>query len=289
MKIPSFNLIGAGHLGKHIGFALSKNKIAHLLGIYNLHFNRAQSACEQIEQGLPFPRLDLLPPSDVTWITCHDEAIATAVEALCHSPNLKKNSLIIHCSGVLNSSVLLPLKKYGCSIASIHPLKAFKEDHISIDAFRAIDCALEGDQEACAWLEIAFNQLNANVFFIQPELKSSYHAAACIASNHLITLASHAEQLFLQAGIPPNKTQELIGKLMQSNIDNLLKTRSAKDALTGPLARGDIQTIALHLQSIVEPEIATFYKQSALVTLSLTSLPTEKITALKKLLHSDNH
>ncbi len=279
-----FNLIGAGKLGKNIGRALSKHHIGQLSSVYNLRFNHAIEACNFMGAGKAIEDIHSLSKADITWITCNDDAISSVVDQLHHASILKPNSLIIHCSGALSSSILKPLHDLGCSVASFHPLKAFRANYLSNNAFDQVECIIEGDDAACSWLISAFTGLNARLITLKPENKAAYHAGACMASNYLITLAHCAEQLFVQAGISKEGALEMIVKLMQGNLDNILETRSIINSLTGPLARGDIQTISLHLDSIKDAALTRFYKEAALATLKLK--PSKQSAALKAMLGS---
>ncbi|HHF7375404.1 Rossmann-like and DUF2520 domain-containing protein [Legionella bozemanae] len=269
------NIIGAGRLGKNIALALFKAQLISAFSICNRSLESAQKASQEIGFGQVIDKIALLPEAEVSWICCNDDAIHNAVELLAHSNVLKPGNFVIHCSGVLSSAVFAPLKKQGCLVASFHPLKAFKANYLEPTAFYQVDCVLEGDAEVCAWLKSSFNQLGAHLITIKPEAKTAYHAAACMASNYLITLASCSEELFLKAGIDTQQTRRMMVNLMQGNLNNLKQTACIAESLTGPLARGDVQTIALHLDSIKNPEIKRFYQSAALSTLSMTELSEE--------------
>jgi predicted short-subunit dehydrogenase-like oxidoreductase (DUF2520 family) len=280
-----FNIIGAGRLGKNIALALSTAQIASLQSVYNLSLNSAQQSCHDIGSVNPVNKIDMLPMADITWITCNDDSIRPIVTILAEHSLLKPGSLVVHCSGVLNSTLLTPLKAQGCFIASFHPLKAFKTGYLNADAFNKVDCVLEGDEEACTWLTHSFSGLGANILTIKPEAKAAYHAAACMASNYLITLASCSEQLLLKAGLTQEQTRPIICKLMQGNLNNLQEAKLISESLTGPLMRGDYETLSLHLQAIENPAMKEFYKAAGLATLPLTHLTHNKkqtITALLK-------
>ena len=278
------NIIGAGRLGKNIALALSAAEIVSVQSVCNRSIISGEQSCLAIGSGTAITTIDKLPPADITWITCNDDSILPVISILAEHSALKSGDLIIHCSGVLNSTVLAPLKTRGCLIASFHPLKAFRAGSLEPDAFNQVDCVLEGDEQACNWLKDSFTLLGANIVTIKPEAKAAYHAAACIASNYLITLASSSEQLFLAAGIPQNQIRQMIGKLMQGNLNNIQDTLQISESLTGPLMRGDTETIKLHLNAIENPSIKDLYKAMGLATLPLTQLPEDKKQFIEKLL-----
>ncbi|AMP90910.1 Rossmann-like and DUF2520 domain-containing protein [Legionella pneumophila] len=283
----NFNIIGAGRLGKNLSIAMSVNQIASLNSICNSNLTSARVACNEIGFGNAVAKISELSEADITWITCRDDSITDVVSILDDVQILKKGSLVIHCSGALNSSVLLPLKKQGCYIASLHPLKAFRSNSLDSNAFKQVHCVIEGDSEACRWLKPAFEKLGASIIAIQPEMKAIYHAAATIASNYLVTLATYSEELLLQAGIQQPQSIKMLCDLMHSNIVNLSQADSIKSALTGPLARGDIQTISLHLEAIKNSEINRLYKTMALATLPLVDLSLDRKEILRKILEKE--
>ena len=277
------NIIGAGRLGKNIVLTLYKSQNITSLSICNRSLDSAEKVCHEIGFGQAIDTIEHLPEADITWISCNDDAIMSAVERLSLHSKLRPGHFVIHCSGVHSSDLLAPLKKQDCSVASFHPLKAFKTNYLDFSAFNHVDCIFEGDLEVCNWLNDVFTPLGANLIAIKPEAKSTYHAAACMASNYLITLAFCSEELFLKAGINSQQSRKMMLHLMQGNLDNLWQTESIAESLTGPLVRGDINTIALHLDAIKNPEIKHFYQSAALSTLALTELSHEikqKIKAL---------
>lgn len=280
----NYNIIGSGRLGKNIALALSTAKLASLNSIYNRSPEPAVQLCSQIGYGSVVNTLAELPLADITWITCNDDSIATVVQDLTNNAQVKPGSFIIHCSGVLNSSLLAPLKAKGCLIASFHPLKAFRADYCEATAFQQVDCVLEGEPPVCDWLYSSFKQLGANVINIKPEAKIMYHAAAAMASNYLITLASCSEELLLQAGINQQQARSMICNLMQGNLDNLRHTQHISEVLTGPLMRGDTETIELHVQAIQDPVISNLYKAAGLATLPLTQLTDMQKCSIKNML-----
>lgn len=277
------NVIGAGRLGKNIAHALSETHIISSLALCNRSFESTQKACQELGVGHPVEHIEHLPEADITWICCNDDSIPHVVALLAQKSFLKPGSFVIHSSGVLNSGLLAPLKKQGCSIASFHPLKAFKANYLDSAAFNQVDCVMEGDEEVCQWLSSSFLQLGAYVSVIKPENKAMYHAAACIASNYLITLAACSEALLLDAGLPEQQCRRMLTNLMQGNVTNLMHTPKIAEALTGPLARGDIKTLSLHLDSIKNPDISYLYKAAGLATLPLTSLVEEQKEQIKNL------
>lgn len=278
------NIIGAGRLGQNIALALTTAHLITLQAVYNLNPNSSLSACQNIGSGTCINQIEQLPVADVIWLTCNDDSIKTVVQSLSKTLILKPGNFVIHCSGVLSSTLLAPLKEQGCFVASLHPLKAFRTGYLDAQAFNQVDCILEGDVEATKWLTSAFESLGAHIIMINPEAKAMYHAAATIASNYLITIAASCEELLLKAGLSQEQSRHMICKLMQGNINNIRTTQTIAESLTGPLMRGDNETLSLHLQAIENVTIKELYKAAGLATLPLTQLTENQKQVIKKLL-----
>lgn len=279
MKI---NIIGAGRLGLSLARALLENNCAKPLTIYNRRLEPALEAIRTWGPGNAVETLADLPLADITLITAPDDAIARIAAQLAQSHLASPGQMVAHCSGVLGSEVLSPLRESGGLIASIHPLRAFRAGNVPFNAFQGCDCVVEGDAQVAQALTTLFTRIGAHVMPIQASKKAVYHAAAVMASNYLITLAGCANTLFHEAGLSDALAQNITNNLMQNSLTNLKETRQASLALTGPLARGDIQTITKHLNAIPSESIRTLYRAAGLATLPLTRLDDHVLHALKK-------
>jgi predicted short-subunit dehydrogenase-like oxidoreductase (DUF2520 family) len=278
------NIIGAGRLGKNLARALVTQHNVDLV-VCNSHLESSKIAAKAIGYGYAVANLAELPPADITFITTPDDEIQFIIEQLLqmHRPA----HIISHCSGVYSSQLLKPLQNQNHQIVSIHPLKAFRSNHIEDNAFSQCDCVIEGDSLAVETLSRLFTTMNANILTINAAKKHIYHAAAVMASNYIVTLAACARTLMQQSGLTPTEAQQITQNLMQQSLNNLKQTTDVKNALTGPLARGDIKTIATHLSAITEPNILELYQYAGLATLPLTQLDDDRLKALTQQLRQD--
>lgn len=280
-----FNLIGPGRLGKALAASLIHTGEHKLLGVYHPNFTHAQQAADTLGQGTPINTLTALPKADITCITCPDDVMPSLVKQLAAAAVITPNHIIMHLSGMLSSDVLMPLKQQGACIASVHPLKAFrKTTHPKTTAFQGVNCGIEGDSQAIKILTPLWQAMGAQIFTLNSEKKATYHAAAVMASNYLVTLAAEASQLFEASGVPPENAHDICLQLMQTSLDNLKQTDTPKKALTGPLVRGDVQTIKQHLDAIASKKTKALYCAAGLATLPLVDLNEESLTALEHIL-----
>ncbi|WP_284209310.1 DUF2520 domain-containing protein, partial [Chitiniphilus shinanonensis] len=135
-------------------------------------------------------------------------------------------------------------------------------------------------------LEALAQALGGQPFRLAPGGKAAYHAATVVASNYLVTLAALAQQLAAQAGLDTDAASAVLGPLMRQTLDNVLALGPAA-ALTGPIARGDAQTVARHLAAIDDPLLEAAYRTLGLATLPLAALPADQREALAGLLKTD--
>jgi predicted short-subunit dehydrogenase-like oxidoreductase (DUF2520 family) len=207
--LVEFNLIGAGRLGKNIALSLHKHEQGRLIGVCTRDVQTAQSAVSQLGCGVPLSRLSELPAALMTFIVTPDDQIAAVARALAKEQVLLPGSMVAHFSGALGSDVLKPLKSAGCLTASLHPFKAFRANHMSANAFQACDCVLEGDELVVEKLMACFTQMGAHVSVLSAVKKSTYHAAAVMASNYVVTLAACALELLKEAGLPEQQAKRM--------------------------------------------------------------------------------
>ncbi|MDF1827876.1 MAG: DUF2520 domain-containing protein [Legionellaceae bacterium] len=279
------NLIGPGRLGKALAASLISINEHELLGVYHPNMTRAQQAVDILGQGLAVDHLSALPHADITLITCPDDEMPALIHKLAAAAVITPNSTVMHLSGILSSDILIPLKQQKAHIASLHPLKAFREASTpDTNAFQDVHCAIEGDDKVIHILTPLWQAMGAHIFSLNSEKKATYHAAAVMASNYLVTLASEANKLFEISGVPPKNAQEICLQLMETSLDNLKQTDTPKQALTGPLVRGDTQTIQKHLDAIQSKQAKNLYCAAGLATLPLVDLDDESLKALKKIL-----
>ena len=262
-----FNVIGAGRLGKNLALSLLSRADCELVAVCNQSIQSAVDAVAELGAGLAVGSLTELPIVDVTFITAPDDRLAEIALSL-----RGVSGTVVHCSGALSSDVLTPLKGQGCLIASIHPLKAFRKNNTQSNAFKDCDCVIEGDELAVDLLTTLFSDMGASVLPILAAKKASYHAAAVMASNYLVTLAGCAVELLMDSGLTETQANSMTQGLMQSSLNNLKHSNHVLEALTGPLSRGDMQTVHQHLQAIKNPSINALYRAAGLATLPLTHL-----------------
>jgi predicted short-subunit dehydrogenase-like oxidoreductase (DUF2520 family) len=182
----------------------------------------------------------------------------SSIEAACRSlaQNLGETRFVGHTSGATGLDALGAAAEAGASVFSIHPLQTIRGE--TSDLTRAY-CAVSGSApEAIAFAERLARCLGMSPFEIAEEKRTAYHAAAAIASNFLVALEESAAELLESCGV--DDARELLAPLVLRSAANWAEYGA--EALTGPIARGDEQTVARHLEALAEadPELLELYR-----------------------------
>lgn len=167
------------------------------------------------------------------------------------------DALVAHAAGSLGLEALDPHVRR----ASLHPLVSLPSAEIGAERLLAgASFAVDVDPENLADLDVVkalVARLGGRAFTVEPSRRVAYHAAACIASNHLVALLGQVERVAASAGLPLDAFMDLV----RGTLDNVAELGPAA-ALTGPAARGDEATIAAHLAAI-DPDDRDAYSAMA--------------------------
>lgn len=271
---PSQNIviIGAGKVG---------TSLAHLLQL-------SDYSPELLGRGLEAQKL-AVSQADIVFLTVADRDIESTANAL--SAYLAAETVLSHCSGALGSDVLASAAERGCWTASIHPLNSFPSLAAAQLTFSTLEhnshAFAEGDERALKVLIPLFQQLGFHTATLASAQKSLYHAACVFACNYLTTLMEISVQTASQSGLDPSQFLDAIQPLVKSTLENIHQQGTAA-ALSGPIARGDHQTVAKHIDGLGKH--LDVYKMLGRETLRLAiqrgDLNDEQICQLKKVLQA---
>jgi len=152
----------------------------------------------------------------------------------------------------------------------MHPLQSFASTEYSHNPFSGIVTSVEGDKKATDAASPVAAALGSGCVTIKTEAKILYHASAVVASNYLVTLLDLSLNLIRQAGVPADEAFRSLKPLIDGTLSNIEKL-GVHDALTGPIARGDIQTIENHILEIGSetPHLLPLYKILGLYTVEI--------------------
>lgn len=263
----TLNIIGCGNVGKVLGKLWAINEVFDIRQVLNQSPESGAGAVGFMGVGEAVAGFGALRPADIYMIATPDDAIASACAALAQTGLLNAESIVFHCSGALRAAELAQASARGASVASIHPIRSFAAPEQLVSGFAGTFCGMEGDKNALDILDQAFAAIGALTVEIDPEFKGVYHAAAVFASNYLVTVLDVALQAYERAGIPGDVALRLMEPLTRGAVDNVFSLGTT-DALTGPIARGDIATAVRQYRVVRawDERYGKLYKQLAKLT-----------------------
>lgn len=271
---PTIGFIGAGRVATALAIRLHEMGY-RITGISSRTLESTEKLARQL--GMLHPS-EIYPQADILFLTVPDDEISLAAEKLARQLDKPSENIraVVHCSGVHDSTLLRVLHK---DVGSFHPLYPFREG-TTLTGSEEMLIAIEASN---LWLESALVEM-AKAIGGQPVIlktgqKATYHTAAVIASNYLVTLFDVSLQLMTQAGVPQNIAQEALYQLMQGNLNNL-RSLAPETALTGPIARGDVATLRKHLVVLSGTPYEALYRELGRHTANLTTAHHEAIVDL---------
>jgi len=278
MSKPTLSIIGAGRLGTALALALATRgyQIRALAARRESHARKSISLAGLPSQTLALgaDQLEQLPPSDLVLITTPDDVIGSIARNFAKlRRSARHRATFLHTSGALSSAALSPLAKAGFHTGSMHPLVSISLPKAGAEALHGAFYCVEGDSVAMRFAKTIVRDLNGTAFTINPESKALYHAAAVMASPHLVALFDLASQMLAACGLKEKRAHEILLPLVESTLKNL-KTTDPKRALTGTFARGDLATVQRHLKALStkqHAEALEIYKLLGLHSLQLAT------------------
>jgi predicted short-subunit dehydrogenase-like oxidoreductase (DUF2520 family) len=222
---------------------------------------------------------EVVDASDLVFLTVPDSAIGSVAGSLTWG----EGQFVAHCSGALGLDVLE--RAAGTVPGGFHPLQTFPSRTPESERFEGVFVGVEGAEELGDLLAEIAEALGARPIRLEGVDRALYHAAAVVASNHVVALAAAAGRMWELAGLAPGTSREALAPLMNAATANIANME-LPDALTGPVARGDVATVERHLDAIAaEPELAALYRLLSRELLRLPlQLPEEARAALTALL-----
>jgi predicted short-subunit dehydrogenase-like oxidoreductase (DUF2520 family) len=240
-------IVGAGAVGSALARRFSEHRYA-VTAI--LSRTREPAAALAREVGAPMGSSDWDDvPLDVplVMLCVPDDTIRSVATSLAALPRPWSSMTVAHTSGALSADALAPLAHAGAVTLSFHPIQTFTAASTS-SAFDDIYVGIEGRPEAVQFGAQLARDLGVQAVTVPTAAKGRYHLAAAIASNGLVALMGIVNEIIATTGIDIDDGAALVGPLVESTWAHVA-AMSPEEALTGPAARGDVGTVAAHLET----------------------------------------
>ena len=287
MKI---GVIGGGKVGRCLASYLKES----LVGITANSPEHSRQLAENFATE-PCTNEELVERAEVLLLTVPDRLIGTVAASLASAsvsehatgsapaaqvPQLPlAGKVFLHCSGSMGLEVLAPLQREGAHVGSLHPLQSFAGGATEL---AGVYMAMDGDEAACAAAQQIATTVGGHPFQVPAAERAAYHAAACICSNYAVAVEALAQGLMSRWLGNEEAAWQALLPLFKGTAANLQSTTSPRTVLTGPIARGDVNTVEKHL-AVLQPDLVDVYCSLGLATtkLALANGTIDKVAADK--------
>ncbi len=242
----AIGLIGSGRAG--VGLALALAQAGYSV---SLHGRKKKAVAPPLtltvgDGNTPPPWIG---DTTVVILAVRDDAIKPLAESLARTRAIREHHVVLHLSGAQGQEALGALVGSRAALGSLHPLQTIVEPEQTPQRLKGAWAAVEGMPRAVETGEQIARDLGMRPFRIATKSKAIYHAGAVFASNYLVVVEAVAQRLLRHAGLSDADAWAALRPLVEGTFENLTRYEP-REALTGPVVRGDTATIVRHLESL---------------------------------------
>ncbi|HET7477261.1 MAG TPA: DUF2520 domain-containing protein [Dermatophilaceae bacterium] len=235
-------VVGAGRVGAVLGAAL--RQAGHRVRAVSAVSQASRDRAAALLPGVPVrPVEEVVEQAELVLLAVPDDALADLVRGLSVTGRWQAGQIVAHTSGLHGTAVLEPARRHHVLGLALHPAMTFTGT--AMDLTRLTDCCfgVTAADQLRPVAEALVVEMGAEPVWVAEASRAAYHTGLAHGANHLVTLVAQAMQVLANAGIP--QPGRVISPLLQAALDNAVRLGDA--ALTGPVARGDGGTVAVHL------------------------------------------
>ncbi len=247
------SLVGPGRAGTALSLAL--HRAGHdIVAVAGRSPERTAEVAARFDAE-PLGLADPLPAVDLVVVAVRDDAIAEVAETLAGTAGESRG--VVHLSGATSTGALAPVAASGVPVGSFHPLQTLPSAEAGAARLEGAWVAVTAEEPLRTTLHELAESMGARPFDLADEHKAIYHAAAASAANFTLAALAVAAELFAAAGVPFDAAKPLVDAVVANAF-----TAGPRASLTGPVARGDVTTVAAQLAAIAEqaPEWEEAYR-----------------------------
>lgn len=260
-------IVGAGVVGRALGKA-SREAGLPVAAVVSRSLNRARAACRFIGEGEPTTDPAAAATGNLVMLATIDRVLAFTATRIADATTLTKGTVAFHCSGAFAGEAIAPLRDVGAAIGSFHPLQTFASPEEGMLLLPGSSFAIEGDRKAVRILTSLARIVGGRPFEIGADDKAMYHAAAAVTSNCLVAVAHLGTHMLGSVDAFSKDPFTPLRALLRGTLRNLERL-GPDEALTGPIVRGDLETVREHVLALKKSHrrLLPSYRLAAQVTL----------------------
>ncbi len=251
-------VVGVGRAGSALGAALARagHPVIAAHAVSDASRERAAAllpAAELVEVQ------EVVERADLVLLAVPDDALPALAIRLPFTPG----QFVVHCSGRYGVGVLSPAQARGALPLALHPAMTLTGTSLDVDRLAGAPFGVTSAEPLRMAAEALVVEMGGEPVWIPEAARTLYHASLAHSANHLITLVASAIEMLEQAGV--EHPGRLLSPLLHASLDNAL--RMGYPALTGPVVRGDAQTVAAHVAELAfDPQLQAAYIALARLT-----------------------
>lgn len=260
----TIGVVGAGKVGAVLAARL--REAGHPITAVAGESDASRERAAALLPGVPIDKPSAVARScDLLLLTVPDDMLPNVVRVLADSGALHEGQYVVHTSGRHGLAVLDPAAAVGAHLIALHPAMTFTGTALDLDRLDGCVFGLTADPAERPLAEQLVTELGGRSTWVPEEMRTLYHAGLAHGANHLVTLVTEAMELLAAAG--SDDPAATLRPLLEAALDNALEHGDA--ALTGPIVRGDVKTVAAHLDDIAgsRPDTLPSYVAMARATL----------------------
>ncbi len=246
MTMTRVGVVGAGRVGAVLSAGL--REAGHEIVAAAGESDDSRTRIASLLPGVPVDKPSAVSRAcDLLLLTVPDDMLHNVVSMLAASGAIRPGQYVAHTSGRHGLSVLEPAAKVGAHVLALHPAMTFTGTALDLPRLTGCSFGVTADQPlTVAMAQTVVADLGGRLVWVPEDKRTLYHAGLAHGANHLVTLVSQAMALLRESGATdPAAT---LRPLLTAALDNALSM--GDDALTGPIVRGDVETVRAHLAAI---------------------------------------
>ncbi|WP_107774802.1 Rossmann-like and DUF2520 domain-containing protein [Nocardioides sediminis] len=280
MTQPSTGLrvgaIGAGRVGATLSAALraAGHDVVAVAGESDASRRRIAALLPGVPVAKPS---DVARACDLLLLTVPDDMLPNVVAMLAASGAIREGQYVAHTSGRHGLAVLEPAAAVGARPIALHPAMTFTGTEVDLPRLAGCVFGVSAGEAERELTERLVAELGGRVVWVPEDRRTLYHAGLAHGANHLVTLVSQAVELLSQAldtGSDADvSAADTLRPLLNAALDNALA--QGDSALTGPIVRGDVETVRAHLADVAATAPHTLPSYVALARATLDRVVTD--------------
>lgn len=266
----SIGVVGAGRVGAVLAAALRSagHEVVAAAGESDASRRRIAALLPGVTVAKP---TDVARACDLLLLTVPDDMLSNVVSVLSASGAIREGQVVVHTSGRHGLAVLEPAREVGARTIAVHPAMTFTGTEVDLPRLPGCVFGVTADGADRALAESLVADLGGRPMWVPEERRALYHAGLAHGANHLVTLVTEAMEILSAAGA--DDPAATLRPLLTAALDNALEEGDA--ALTGPIVRGDVETVRAHVAGLLADAPQTLASYVALAHATLDRAVTD--------------